>query len=1100
MRGVSFLVSVDESAVPAPVGWRHELGDREQPATGTVEFDVISEPEQTLASRLPLAPSGRHVASGRSEGHGRRFTIFGLIGAAIFVMGLAMQAVLTGKWHMAPDASYVTQGVISIELSFLLNRWLTWRDRDVQFWPAFGRYNLQKTVTSVLNLAAYAGLVWLGMNYLVANIVLVGVFSAINYVAGDVLVFTRLRGAHRPSATPRTVRSRSPQLADAALAGDSAAIGVAETTGWLPTVSVVIPCKASQRTIRSTVQAMLAQDYPNLLEVICVGDVDDPSWDALEDIYDGRLVIVEHQQRPGTREPNAKRDEGALKSAGEVIALADSDIVMDPGWLSCAVALLDGQGREGLVAGGMRSAHDSFWGAFVDTNQLAAKTPRLPRPYRVTDANFGKRGFKPPITANAVFVRELYDRTPLDVEWSYGYEDYEWFWRIVRDGHKVLFSEQLTGAHHHRRSFHDLAKEYRLSAEGCARFVRAYGDCPLARKRLMQAVVLPLALVAGLAGVGLGLAHHIWLPTLAAIFGCWVLLTCREVVRARTPWALMYPFVAVPLGVLYTFALGRELVMSRPQQESVIDWAPVRETRQRPSFETRPRPPLSRPPSSPRPARQDTGEPEDTKRLYWPLVGVLAVQAAMSLSLVWSNTAFGDEGTYLWQGRLEWAHWLHGAPLPAMGDSGIPQFYPAIGALASAIGGLAAARILSLCFMLAATVLLYLIGSRLFGRPAGVAGAALWGVSEPVLRLAFATFDPLSCFLIIAALWIATQAGVRRRCGELVFLSAVTLALASATAFSFAIYIPSVIVIAFFIWTQSLGRRLAIWCASWMSLVTALAFLAILTIFHGWVDFIGSTITRNGTSQSLGAGLAQIFSSAWSWDGLIAALALAGVFAAFHFERSVDRRLLVLALAVGGTIVVAYQARLGSAWSMDKHVSAGTGFMSIAAGYAFSRVRFSWQRGTAWLVGAALLSFPAITGLWYARSTFHSWPNDTALVNSLSRDPHNSAFLILGAPDGVFASVQYALPSSTVTETAVPQSLINGSYAAVVLTFNGQLGNGKLNRSVLQLAAANGSSSAQLTNELEHSNRYHMTAAIRYSTTFSGNGVFVVWQRTSPTT
>src|ERR1700733_1129549 len=48
----------------------------------------------------------------------------------------------------------------------------------------------------------------------------------------------------------------------------------------------------------------------------------------------------------------------------------------------------------------------------------------------------------------------------------------------------------------------------------------------------------------------------------------------------------------------------------------------------------------------------------------WPLLGIIVVQALLCLRLVWSNTAFQDEGLYLWAGRLEWAHWLHGGSVP----------------------------------------------------------------------------------------------------------------------------------------------------------------------------------------------------------------------------------------------------------------------------------------------------------------------------------------------------------------------------------------------------------------------------------------------------
>ena len=109
-----------------------------------------------------------------------------------------------------------------------------------------------------------------------------------------------------------------------------------------------------------------------------------------------------------------------------------------------------------------------------------------------------------------------------------------------------------------------------------------------------------------------------------------------------------------------------------------------------------------------------------SRRFPWPLAILLPLQAVLSLSLIWSNTAFGDEALYLWAGRIELAKWLYGASLATGTDlnghsalnfqayfSGAPQIYPPLGALADSIGGLAAARILSLVFMLIATVLLY---------------------------------------------------------------------------------------------------------------------------------------------------------------------------------------------------------------------------------------------------------------------------------------------------------------------------------------------------------------------------------------------------------
>ena len=145
---------------------------------------------------------------------------------------------------------------------------------------------------------------------------------------------------------------------------------------------------------------------------------------------------------------------------------------------------------------------------------------------------------------------------------------------------------------------------------------------------------------------------------------------------------------------------------------------------------------------------------------------MLAVQAALSLRLVGADTAFQDEALYLWAGHLEWAHWLHGTPIPPFPSyfSGAPVIYPPLGALADSVGGLAAARVLSLVFMLGATALLWDTARRLFGRRAAFFAAALFAVLGPTLHLgAFATYDAMSLFLIALAAWLVVRAGRRAR-------------------------------------------------------------------------------------------------------------------------------------------------------------------------------------------------------------------------------------------------------------------------------------------------------------------------------------------------
>jgi len=153
-------------------------------------------------------------------------------------------------------------------------------------------------------------------------------------------------------------------------------------------------------------------------------------------------------------------------------------------------------------------------------------------------------------------------------------------------------------------------------------------------------------------------------------------------------------------------------------------------------------------------AVRDRRGPRRPFPLSVPLLTVLALQTVLSLRLIWSKTAFNDEALYLWAGHLELAHILHGTPVPGFQTyfSGAPFIYPPLAALADSLGGLAAARILSLTFMLGATVLLYGTSRPLFGRRAGEIAAGSFGLLGSAEFLgAFATYDAMALFLLALA-------------------------------------------------------------------------------------------------------------------------------------------------------------------------------------------------------------------------------------------------------------------------------------------------------------------------------------------------------------
>jgi glycosyltransferase involved in cell wall biosynthesis len=324
-----------------------------------------------------------------------------------------------------------------------------------------------------------------------------------------------------------------------------------------PSISVIIPVKRSQATIRGTVESLLGQSYSGALEILLVGDRQDPTWTAVQDHIDrGAVRAIEVEVQTHGRDANAKRNIGLRQARGEVLALTDSDMVLPPRWIAVGVALL-GEGWD-CVTGPMASVDSGFWGTYADAVLLGAKTPRMDHDYLLTAATFGRRGNKPPITANALLTRATYEATGgLDASFCYSYEDYEWFWRMVAAGRTILCTPGLVAEHHHRQGWRSVVREYRRSGRGCADFLIKHPRAPFARRRLshlvtvlaMPLVALGLALVAPIVAAALVMLGACGLATLAMV-------SARKVHSAA---AMVFPLVTVALGLSFSYGMAAGL-------------------------------------------------------------------------------------------------------------------------------------------------------------------------------------------------------------------------------------------------------------------------------------------------------------------------------------------------------------------------------------------------------------------------------------------------------------------------------------------------------------------------------------------------------------
>ena len=399
----------------------------------------------------------------------------------------------------------------------------------------------------------------------------------------------------------------------------------------------------------------------------------------------------------------------------------------------------------------------------------------------------------------------------------------------------------------------------------------------------------------------------------------------------------------------------------------------------------------------------------------WPLLAVLAVQTALSLWLVRADTAFEDEAEYLWAGHLEWAHVLHGIPLPQFASyfSGAPVIYPPIGALADSVGGLTGARILSLAFMLGATVALWATTNRLFGQRAAFFAAALFAVSGPTLHLgSFATYDAMSVFLVTLAAWLVVRPGERRDATVWMIAAGVALALADATAYTYAVFDVVVLLLALITAFPKPGGRLAA-----MRPLTILAVGGVLVLvalllggshyYHG----IGqTTIFRTSGSDSP----LTVLSHAWSWTGVIVITAICGAAYSWVSRPGRAQTWLLTLLAGAALLIPAEQASLRTTASLNKHVDLGIWFAAIAAGYAVDRLIAAAPAGNTRVVtcGACVIAlcFPVVIGASQSRTFSTNWPNSSAFTAILGPlVDHSTGRLLVEDP----SLAEYYLPAGS---------------------------------------------------------------------------------------
>ena len=496
----------------------------------------------------------------------------------------------------------------------------------------------------------------------------------------------------------------------------------------------------------------------------------------------------------------------------------------------------------------------------------------------------------------------------------------------------------------------------------------------------------------------------------------------------------------------------------------------------------------------------------------WPLLVVLAVQAGLSLRLLRADTASQSEALYLRAGHLEWANWLHGTPIPPFPKyfSGAPDIYPPIGAAADSIGGLAGARVLSLAFMLGATILLWSTTGRLFGRRAAFFASALFALLGTTLHLgAFATYDAMSVFLVALAAWCVIRPGARGPATGWMLAGAGVLALANAAAYTTLLFDPLIAALALLTspWT-SRGLLAARRAGTVLAGTAALLGLAVAADRGGYLGgFERTMVTRVAGSASPQSVLGQ----SWYWAGLLLALAVAGVVISVASRQPAAQSVLLTFMTAAVIFGPLEQAHLHTVASLNHHVGLGAWFAAIAAGYAVDRLIAAAPAGRSRAVTcgacAVALIFPASLGIAQSRAFTTSWPNASDFLKVFGPlASHGNGPLLVEDP----SVAEYYLPAGTqwqrwssTRNITLPSGTYTGgpgSGASVTGAGNAPVYANYIARGYFSLVALNFTDTTgldrQIAAALRRNHHYHVIQVVPYGMEIPpvGQGSYVIWQ------
>jgi len=249
-------------------------------------------------------------------------------------------------------------------------------------------------------------------------------------------------------------------------------------------ISVVVPVFNDPEGIKTTLESLLAQNYPpSLYEIIVVDNNSSDSTNLVvkefEDRYPTRVKLLVERDIQG---PSAARNKGISASRGEIIAFIDADMWADNNWLSY-ISNVSGSNDADYVGYNIR-IHTKK-GTLVG---LYNKFTGFPTRSYMEGSHFA-------VTAGLAVSKSLFRKIGLFDLRIFPGEDVEFGDRCWRSGAKQILIEQIMLHHPARESFKSLMKKHFRVGRGQHQLVELYPDRFDRYKRNLKNIKLVIPLI-----------------------------------------------------------------------------------------------------------------------------------------------------------------------------------------------------------------------------------------------------------------------------------------------------------------------------------------------------------------------------------------------------------------------------------------------------------------------------------------------------------------------------------------------------------------------------------------------------------------------------